>query len=84
MLTFRQSDVDQMQVVQRQIVTTILPFREHTEAALVVFALLRCARTLLRLYPESRRKELTRVCVDFLEGRTSPRDDPSAGLLIMQ
>jgi hypothetical protein len=84
MLQFREEDFDRMQEVQTRVVRTLLPFRENTEAGLIVFALVRCARTLLRCYPEETRKQLTRLCVDFLEGRTAPRDNPESRLLILQ
>jgi len=73
-LEFRDVDAAQMKRVEQVIVEALAPFRAQTEAALAVFALARCMRTLLRLYPETTRQSLTDVVVDFLDGRTAPRD----------
>lgn len=73
-IEFRQVDADELARIEQALVETLVPFRARSEAALAVFALARCARTLLRLYPEATRKALTDVVVDFLDGRTAPRD----------
>lgn len=69
-LKFDDADALAMKTVERLIIQTILPFRERIEAALVIFALARCARTLLRLYPESTQKWILQLVVAFLEGKT--------------
>lgn len=70
MIQFREIDARLMKQAEQVLVRALMPFRENTEASLIVFALMRCARVLLRLYPEATRKELTRVCVGYLEGKT--------------
>lgn len=83
MLAFRQVDSDQMMKVEHELTTVLVRFKEHTEASLVIFALLRCARVLLKQYPPATKAQLTRILVDFLEERTAPRDDPEAHMLVM-
>lgn len=82
MLSFRQADLDQMKRIEKELVAVLVKYRDNTEGSLPAFALVRCARTLLRLYPKPTEKVLTRVVVDFLEGRPAPRDDPHARLLL--
>lgn len=79
--TYKSEHFEQMKRVQGDVVRVLLPFREKTESALIVFALARIARTLLRLYPDDTRQVLTRAVIAFLEGRTTSPDDPEAGLL---
>lgn len=69
-LSFRDDDAAQMRRVQRAIIQAVLPFKANTEAALVVFALARCARTMLRLYPEKTQKWMRTLLIAFLEGKT--------------
>jgi hypothetical protein len=83
MLTFRQAEIEQMKRIENEVAGLLAKYRDNTEAGIVVFALVRCARTLLRLYPESTEQQLARVVADFLEDRAAPRDDPEAGMLVM-
>lgn len=69
--SFRTDDVEQMKRVENEVARTLAPFRGNTEAALAVFALVRCARLLLRLYPAKTQKELIPVLVDYLQGNGS-------------
>lgn len=75
--TFRQEDADQMKRVEKALVKVILPFRAKTPPALVCLALLRCARTVLRLAPVNEQKELMPILVAFLEGRVAPPGEKS-------
>ena len=81
-LSFNAENLGLMKRVETQLVHLLMPMRQTVEAALIVFALARCMRTLIRLYPKPRQVELRRVVIDYLEGRVSPRDDPDAGLLV--
>ena len=81
-LSFGQAELDRMKRIEQELVAVLLKYRDDTEAALPAFALVRCARTMLRLYPKPTQQKLTRVVVDFLEGKSTPRDDRDAGLLI--
>lgn len=87
-VTFTPENLAQMRKVQGRLVDTLLPFRQHTESALMVFALIRCARALVRLYPKGTRDMLIRLMCDYLQGRRTPADvrdheapDPAARLI---
>lgn len=82
-ISFRQADRDQMQKVEQELARVLNAHADKTEAALAIFACLRCARKLLSLYPDTTQEQLRRVLVDFINGRESPRDDAAANLLIM-
>lgn len=87
MLSFKTEDFERMKEIERALVQTLLPYRNdgRTEAMLVVFALIRSARVLLRLYPAKTQKQLRPVITAFLEGKTSaPAADAMSGFLIQQ
>jgi len=77
MLNFNNNaDVAQMHELQRIIVNALLPYtngERRAEAGLAVFALVRCARVLLRKYPKVAQEELLDAIVPFLEGKAEPR-----------
>lgn len=75
--TFRQSDADAMKSVEREIVKTVIPFRERMPPELVAIALIRCTRTALRLAKKNDQKELLPILVAFLEGKIAPPGSPS-------
>lgn len=75
--TFRQSDADAMKMVEREIVKTVIPFREKMPPELVALSLIRCCRTVLRLANKNTQRELLPVLVAFLEGKISPPGSPS-------
>lgn len=79
MIKFEQVDLERMLFVQAEIAKTILPYRQNTEASLVIFALVRCAKILLDLYPPETREQLAEVVIYFLRGG---KDNPElvAGL----
>lgn len=70
-LNLDNADAEQMRAVQKALIDAALPFRERTEAALVVFACVRIARTMLRLYNPKTQKQLLPVIIAFLEGKTT-------------
>lgn len=78
MLKFEQVDVEQMVRVQECVTAAVLPYRQNTEAALVIFALVRVARTLLRLYAPDVQTVIREQMVKFLN---ADRDD--SNLLLM-
>jgi len=86
MLQFRDVDVEVQRDVQAAIVKAVLPFRERVEAAIIVFALITAARTLLRLYPKQTQQELLDALVPFLEGKQEPRGEhvSESGLVLPQ
>src|SRR5688572_9491125 len=51
-------DIERMIHVQHTIERAIMPFRENTEAAIVIMAMMRIARILLGLYPMNVRRAL--------------------------
>ncbi len=71
MLVFDDVNEAEMRKVQNAVVQTLLPFRERTEPAIVVFALIRCARVLLRLYSRKTQGEILPAIVAYLEGKTT-------------
>lgn len=72
LLEFNNADAEQMKKVQAIVTSALMPFRHQVEAALVIFALVRCARILLNLYPEHVQRQLLGVLCDFLENRETP------------
>lgn len=65
-LEFNAENLEQMQHVQRQITKAILPYRDNTEAALVILALVGAAKILLDLYNPQSRAELAEVITAHL------------------
>lgn len=65
-LEFSAAEFEQMIAVQHEVNRAVLPFRENTEAALVIFALARTAKALLDLYNPLSRAETTEIVVAFL------------------
>lgn len=61
--------VDRMKHIDTQVARAVAPFRENTEAMIVIFSLVRVARKLLDLYPPHTRLEIIQqVIVPHLEG----------------
>lgn len=83
-MNFDHADHDQMKRIQREVETTLQPWQQ-TEAAIVAFALVRVARTFLRLYPERTRQVLlTEVVIPYLRGDTTepPNQNGASRFLI--
>lgn len=73
-LKFDKEQSDRMLFLQAEIEKTLAPYRENTEAGIAVFALVRCAKKLLELYPDATRADLTEVIIYFLLGaKEAPR-----------
>ena len=67
MVTFKEADGEKMRALQAELVTVLLRANEQKmEAAVAVFALMRCARPLLDRYPDHTRLALLEVIEAFL------------------
>ncbi len=77
-LEFNAENLERMAHVQTLIERAVLPFRENTEAAIVVFALIRVARFLLNLYPEKVRAELLEIISLYLKDEARVVEAPSS------
>lgn len=79
-LEFSAENLKRMKFVQREITRAILPYRENTEAALVILALVGAVKILLDLYNPNARAELVEVVVAFLanDKRAKTIVDPGA------
>ena len=74
------ADAARIDFLQQEIIKAILPYRENTEAILVVGALLRVARTLLRLYKPDLRAGFQQACIAYLQGKTQLGDETETAL----
>lgn len=79
---YRDSDFQQMKRVEDAVIGALLPFRESTDPILAVLALARILRVFLRAAPKLAQRQLLRVLIAYIEGRTRlPGDDRDAGKL---
>ncbi len=76
-------EFEAMKAVERAVIAALLPFRERVPNGIAAFALVRCARTLLRLSPPDVQKNMLDAIVPFLEGKTKPREEGESGLLYL-
>jgi len=68
-VTFSDEDMKKVKAMEDEIARLLMKFNEsRVEASLVIFALMRCARRLLKLYPENTRTALVGVIKPFLDG----------------
>jgi hypothetical protein len=82
--TWSDDDLRRMKEIEHRLATLLTEYRGNTESALAVFACVRIARTLLRLYPKTTEQELRRLCIAFLNGETAPPGvETESGLLLM-
>ena len=82
-LTFDEAQARQLREVQAQLLTVLQRANDQrVEAAIAAFACIRCASTLLNLYPDSTRAELLQVVVLFLYGNKGMADDDVSRLLV--
>lgn len=78
-IRFDDATFDAMKEVEAVLTKAVMPFREKIEAALIVFALVRMARVLVRVYPATVQKQLTPILIAYLQGSTKqPAGDPAA------
>lgn len=76
---FKKVDEEQMNAVGKAIVAACVPFLQNgTNPMLVLLALIRCARVVLRKTSREDQKEILPVLNAYLEGRTQP---PGSGML---
>ncbi len=73
-MIFKPGDEDRMKHIENEIAREVVKYRENTETAIVVFALVRVARALLRKYRNKTTREqlLEDVAIPFLRGHTEP------------
>lgn len=58
---------ERMAFLEDKVSRALTPYRQNTEAAIAVAALLRCARKLIELYPPAKQLELVELAVAFLK-----------------
>lgn len=81
-MEFGAQELEQMKRVENAVATAITPFRNgRTEAGLIVFALVRVARVILRTYSPKTQADLIPVLVRFIEARG---DDAGGDRIILQ
>lgn len=70
--TFKLEDAAQMRGIEQTVAKALTPYRNgRTETLLVVFALLRIARILLRLYPKEIQDKVAPMLAAFLQGNNT-------------
>lgn len=75
--SYKQEDFDRMRHIEDEVAKRLLEFKDNTEAALVVFALIRIAKRMLALYPDATRAELTEVIVmTLLDAKETTKPKP--------
>lgn len=80
-LTGDVADREQMNKLQAVVEAAILPYRENTEAVVVVGALMRVARILLRLYKPDLRIGFQSAAVAYLQGKATIDEDTNQSAL---
>lgn len=76
MISFTTNDLGKVVALQADLTVVLQRANaSKVEAALAIFALCRCARKLLYLYPPATRKMLVTTLVAFLEGKTEDPHD---------
>lgn len=72
-MVLTEGDGERMRFIETEVTKLVLPYRENTEAAIVIFALMNVARKLLRLYSKkSRDWILEDVCIPFMREAQRP------------
>lgn len=71
-MEYNQDDFNRMHHVENEIARRLIEWRGNTPAELVIFALVRCARRLLRLHPPNKQEEILLLIVPFLRGDDTP------------
>lgn len=69
---FSQADFAEMKKVERAVIAVLKPFNEHVHPALMMFAMIRCARVFLRKGDRAAQQELLPTIVAYMEGKTQP------------
>lgn len=72
---FRQEDADAMKAAEGALVRTLLPLKAHIHPMLLAIALVRCARTVLRLCEKEDQAQLLPLLVAFLNGKVNKPGD---------
>lgn len=63
------ADTERMHFLQQEIEKALLPYRENTEAAIAILALIRVTRILLRQYPPPVQEEMFKAIGAYLAGK---------------
>lgn len=78
---FGAAEVDGMKAIEKAIIAALLPFRSRMPNGLAVFALVRCARVMLRLSPPAAQAQMLDAIVPYLEGKMQPREGSDRAIL---
>lgn len=70
-------DYAKMKLIERAIIDTILPLVQNINPLLALFALVRCARVMLRKGDADAQKALLPVVQAYLAGKTAPPGEQS-------
>lgn len=70
-------DFARMKLIERAIIDTILPLVQNINPLLALFALIRCARVMLRKGDSDAQKALLPVLAAYLAGKTAPPGEQS-------
>ena len=76
------ADLDRMKHIRGEVERLLLPYRENTEAALVIGALLQICRILLVLYPKATREDLLAGIIPFLKGEQMEPEAGTGGIIL--
>lgn len=77
LLKWRAEDYAEMKVIERAVIATLLPLIQNRNPLLALFALIRCARVLLRKGDTDAQKALLPVVEAYLRGRVKPPGEQS-------
>ena len=67
-----EEDFAKMKVVERAVIATLLPLVQNIDPLLALYALIRCARVMLRKGDEDAQRKILPVICSYLEGRIRP------------
>lgn len=69
---WRQEDEDLMKAVQKDLVDVLLKYTARAHPLLIIYAMMRCIRTLLRKTTRAEQRQIVPVLTAFLEGKPAP------------
>lgn len=73
-------DFRQMKIVERAIIDAVLPLVQSIHPLLAFYAMIRCARVMLRKGEPDAQKELLPTVFAYLEGKAKPPGAPASAL----
>jgi len=71
-MDYSAEDFSRLEFIENQIARRLMEWRGNTPAELVIFALCRCARRLLRIHPPAKQEEILSIIVPFMRGDVAP------------